>query len=70
MNERIKILALQCGAWHQVYDDKRFMINGKFDVEQFADLIIWECMKTCENVMEKDNSALACWSEIKRTFRN
>jgi hypothetical protein len=70
MNERIKELALQCGAWHQVYDDKRFMINGKFDVEQFADLIIWECMKTCENVMEKDNSALACWSEIKRTFRN
>jgi hypothetical protein len=70
MNERIKELALQCGAWHQVYDNKRFMINGKFDVEQFADLIIWECMKTCENVMEKDNSALACWSEIKRTFRN
>ena len=70
MNERIKELALQCGAWHQVYDNKRFIINGKFDVEQFADLIIWECMKTCENVMEKDNSALACWSEIKRTFRN
>jgi len=70
MNQRIKELALQCGAWHQVYDDKRFMISGKFDVEKFTDLIVWECMKICEDVMKKDNSALACWSEIKRTFRS
>ena len=70
MNERIKELALQCGAWHQVYDDKRFIINGKFDVEKFTDLIVWECMKICEDVMQKDNSALACWSGIKGTFRS
>jgi len=70
MNERIKELALQCGAWHQVYDNKQFMINGKFDVEKFTDLIVWECMKICEDVMQKDNSALACWSGIKGTFRS
>ena len=38
--------------------------------EKFADSIVWECMKICENVMKKDNSALACWSEIKGTFRS
>jgi len=70
MNQQIKELALQCGAWHQVYDNKRFMINGKFDVEKFTDLIVWECMKICEDVMQKDNSALACWSGIKGTFRS
>jgi len=70
MNQRIKELALQCGAWHQVYDNKQFMINGKFDVEKFTDLIVWECMKICEDVMQKDNSALACWSGIKGTFRS
>jgi len=70
VNERIKELALQCGAWHQVYDNKQFMINGKFDVEKFTDLIVWECMKICEDVMQKDNSALACWSGIKGTFRS
>jgi len=70
MNQRIKELALQCGAWHQVYDNKRFMINGKFDVEKFTDLIVWECMKICEDVMQKDNSALACWSGIKGKFRS
>jgi hypothetical protein len=40
------------------------------DQEKFADLIVWECMKICEDVMKKDNSALACWSEIKGTFRS
>ena len=43
MNKRIEELALQCGAWHQVYDQKRFMVDRKFDVEQFAELIVREC---------------------------
>ena len=43
MNKRIEELALQCGAWHQVYDQKRFMVDRKFDVEQFAELIVKEC---------------------------
>ena len=46
-----------------------YMVD-RFDTEKFADLIVWECMKICEDVMKKDNSALACWSEIKGTFRN
>ena len=43
MNKKIEELALQCGAWHQVYDQKRFMVDRKFDVEQFAELIVKEC---------------------------
>ena len=46
-----------------------YMVD-KFDTEKFADLIVWECMKICEDVIKKDNSALACWSEIKGTFRS
>jgi len=44
MNERIKQLALQCGAWHQVYGGKRILINEYFDVEKFANLLIQDCM--------------------------
>jgi hypothetical protein len=43
MNKRIEQLALECNAWHQVYDDKRFMVDRKFDVEKFAELIVREC---------------------------
>jgi hypothetical protein len=45
MNKKIEELALQCGAWHQVYDQKRFMVDRKFDVEKFAELIVLECAK-------------------------
>jgi hypothetical protein len=40
MNERIRIIALECGAWHQVYDQERFMIDKNFDIEKFAQRII------------------------------
>ena len=46
-----------------------YMVD-RFDTEKFAELIVWECMKICEDVMKKDNSALACWSAIKGTFRS
>ena len=49
MNERLKQLAIECNAWEQVYDDKRFMVDRKFDVEKFAALIIDECIAICEN---------------------
>ena len=42
---RVKELALQCGAWNQVYDQKRFMLDSNFDVEKFAELIVRECAK-------------------------
>jgi len=44
MNKKIEELALQCGAWHQVYEQKRFMVDRKFDVERFAELIVRECI--------------------------
>jgi hypothetical protein len=44
MNKRIEQLALESGAWHQVYDQKRFMVDSNFDVERFAELIVRDCM--------------------------
>ena len=67
MNERIKELAEQCGFRPQpsIYDR-----NQSFDIEKFAELMVRDCMLICEDVMKKDNSALGCWSEIKRKFRS
>ena len=70
MNERIKQLALECGAWQQVYEPQLFMHDKNFDITKFAELIVRDCMLICEDVMKKDNSALGCWSEIKRKFRS
>jgi hypothetical protein len=44
MNSQIEKLALECGAWHQVYESKRFMHDHNFDIEKFAELIVKECM--------------------------
>ena len=43
MNKEIQELALQCGAWHQVYDHKSLMVDRHFDIEKFAELIVKEC---------------------------
>lgn len=68
MNERIKELAEQAGFY---YTDKTgFITPAGCDPAKFADSLVWECMKICEDVMKKDNSALACWSAIKGTFRS
>ena len=67
MNERIKKLAEQAGFIDRGTNHTAYM---NFDHEKFAELIVWECMLICEDVMKKDNSALGCWSEIKRTFRS
>jgi hypothetical protein len=64
MNERIKELAEQAETWNADGD------KCEVDLEKFADSLVWECMKICEDVMKKDNSALACWSAIKGTFRS
>ena len=44
MNERVQELALQCGAWHQVYGNRTFMIDDHFDIKKFAELIVRECI--------------------------
>ena len=67
MNERIRELAEQCYE----HDPSWTGVGQRiFNKEKFAELIVWECMKICEDVMKKDNSALACWSAIKGTFRS
>ena len=71
MNERIKELAEQATTIVDTVNSQGYSSSyANFDREKFADLIVWECMKICEDVMKKDNSALACWSEIKGTFRS
>jgi hypothetical protein len=66
MNEQIKQLweeaakTTQSDSWEE---QTKFM-------ERFAELIVRDCMLICEDVMKKDNSALGCWSEIKRKFRS
>jgi hypothetical protein len=49
MNKRIQQLALESGAWHQVYDEKRFMVDSNFDIEKFAELIVRECINGIAN---------------------
>ena len=68
MNERIKELAEQATTY--IDPSANDGVCWNFDKEKFADSIVWECMKICEDVMKKDNSALGCWSEIKRKFRS
>jgi hypothetical protein len=52
MNPRIKQLALECGAWNQVYDQKRLLINHNFDVEKFAESIIKETLEVASAGIE------------------
>ena len=54
MNDQIKQFALKCGAWHQVYDQKRFVLDSNFDVEKFAQLIVVECAEIAD--VERPNS--------------
>jgi len=54
MNQRIEKLARESGAWNQVYDQKRFMVDGNFDVERFARLIVQECALIADT--ERSNS--------------
>ena len=70
MNERIKQLAEQAELPLLDVDGNCKYGDTYFSKEKFADSLIWECMKICEDVMKKDNSALGCWSAIKGTFRN
>jgi len=46
MNQRIEKFARECGAWNQVYSNRTFMIDEHFDIEQFARLIVQECIDT------------------------
>ena len=72
MNERIKELwdkAATASAAYPSGQNNSWETQVNF-MEKFAELIVRDCMLICEDVMKKDNSALGCWSEIKRTFRS
>jgi hypothetical protein len=55
MNERIKNIATQCGAWNQVYEQQRFMVDGNFNVEKFAQLLLQDVLGTCNLVEDWSN---------------
>ena len=54
MNDQIRELALECGAWHQVYGQRNFMIDEHFDIEQFVELIVKQCAEIAD--VERPNS--------------
>jgi hypothetical protein len=64
MNERIKELMLHAGT------DTSGKWMGVEHAEKFAELIVKECMTICEDVAERNDPAIACYYEIKRTFRS
>ena len=55
MNKQIENIALKCGAWHQLYDQKRFMVDRTFDVEKFAQLLLQDVLGTCNLVEDWSN---------------
>jgi hypothetical protein len=67
MNERIKLLAEQCGfrSDPDIYDR-----NQSFDVPKFAELIINECLTICEELGDKGMDGHYCADEISKTFRS
>ena len=73
MNERIEKFARECGAWHQVYGNRTFMIDEHFDIEKFAELIVKECVAICQDTDGEDNidarsGRQDCAVEIKEHF--
>jgi hypothetical protein len=70
MNERIKQLEEQC--WEDVPVDIDYdylsRVRRVFNREKFAELIVKECMTICEDVTERNDPAIACYYEIKRTL--
>ena len=69
MNEQFEKLMYKSGLTAQgCWDEMDSYMHDA--IKQFAELIVRDCMLICEDVMKKDNSALGCWSEIKRKFRS
>ncbi len=88
MNEKIKELAIKAGGTWQggyieqangdsVYTERKFVSGSDLDVEQFAKLILEECMLICgaiqgagefKNMSEFASGAAQCKAIIKRDF--
>ena len=65
MNNRIRELAVECGAWNQVYNNKEFMVDRTFKVEKFAELIVRECIGIAD---EYDGVGSTIVSRIEKHF--
>jgi hypothetical protein len=65
MNDRIEKFARECGAWNQVYGNRTFMIDEHFEIEKFAELIVWECADIAD---EYDGVGSTIVSRIKKHF--
>jgi hypothetical protein len=61
MNERIKELAEQCNMSKLV---------DTWEYEEFAELIVMECLTICEELGDKGLDGHYCADEISRRFRN
>ena len=68
MNDTIQKLALQCGAWNQVYDQKRLMVDRTFDIEKLAELVVKECIDICESGTSTQTTSGGAAILIKQRF--
>ena len=68
MNERIRELAVMCGAWNQVYNNKEFMVDRMFNVEKFANLLLQECIQICEDGTSTQTTSNGVAILIKQRF--
>ena len=68
MNERIRELAVMCGAWNQVYNNKEFMVDRTFNVEKFANLLLQECIQICEEGTSTQTTSNGVDIMIKQRF--
>jgi len=68
MNERIRELAVNCGAWNQIYNDKEFMVDRTFNVEKFANLLLQECIQICEEGTDTQTTSNGVAIMIKQRF--
>ena len=68
MNDTIQKLALQCGAWNQVYDNKELMVDRTFDIEKLAELVVKECIDICESGTSTQTTSGGAAILIKQRF--
>ena len=68
MNERIRELAVMCGAWNQVYNNKEFMVDRTFNVEKFAEMIVKECGVALSPMLRDMVSRGQAYNLIKEHF--
>ena len=68
MNQRIEQFARECGAWNQVYGNKKFMIDEHFDIEKFAGLIVQECQIALNPMLRDMVSRGQAYNLIKQHF--